>query len=185
MNKDLLRKEILSQRIKFLNSESYKSICNKISENICFFLEKFEDKSIVGGYHAIKGEVDLAGLYNKIENLAFPRLVFIRGSSEIEYAKISSVNELTKSKLSFMEPSSTAQICYPDILLIPGIAFDTQKRRIGYGKGHFDKFLSHAKKSGYNPLKIGISFDFQLQQSLPHEAHDQDMDYIITESTII
>lgn len=185
MYKDLLRKEILSQRIKFLDSGDYKTICKKISENVLSFLEKHSPKSLIGGYNAIKGEVDLYELYKNIHNLAFPRLVFIHNHSEIEYAKIAELEEMTKSKLSFMEPTSNGQICYPDVILVPGISFDLQKRRIGYGKGHFDKFLFHAKKSGYNPLKIGICFDFQLRPSLPHELHDQDMDHIITESTII
>ena len=187
MSKTAIRKEILSQRINFLGLPEFKTSCAAISENIFQFLTKKAEAEplLIGGYSSIKGEVDLTNLYNEITNLAFPRIVLIKNHSEIEYAKISSLSELSKSRLSFMEPPNTGQICYPDIILVPGISFDKNKRRIGYGMGHFDKFFMHGKKSDYNPIKIGICFNFQLQNSLPHEIHDQNMDYIITESTII
>jgi len=184
MNKSSLRKEFLEKRMAFSKTEEFYLASEKICANIESFLLKYNGK-LVGGYFPVKGEVDLTYLLNKTKTIAFPRLIFIKNNSEIEYAKASSSLELVSSKLNFKEPARTAPLCFPDIILVPGICYDIQHNRLGYGKGHFDKFIAKAKKSGYQPIKVGVCFDFQLQEKIPADQHDQAMDIIITESRII
>ncbi|HEY6914589.1 MAG TPA: 5-formyltetrahydrofolate cyclo-ligase [Paludibacter sp.] len=67
-----------------------------------------------------------------------------------------------------------------DLVIVPGIAFDLEKNRLGRGKGYYDRFF---KK--YKPLKIGVGFDFQLKHSIPVAKHDIKMDMIITPSQTV
>ena len=67
-----------------------------------------------------------------------------------------------------------------EVVCVPGIAYDTQGNRIGYGKGYYDKFLKWRPAT-----KIGIAFDVQIVDQLPDEKHDITMDVIITEKRMI
>lgn len=73
------------------------------------------------------------------------------------------------------------QIVTPDLLIIPGIAFDIRGYRLGLGKGHYDRYLSKNNKS----KTIGVCFSDNLLERLPNEPHDCKMDYIVTEHSII
>jgi 5-formyltetrahydrofolate cyclo-ligase len=67
-----------------------------------------------------------------------------------------------------------------DLVIVPGIAFDRKKNRLGRGKGYYDRFFSHIK-----PMKIGVGFDFQLMDSIPTNQKDKKMNKIITMSETI
>lgn len=67
-----------------------------------------------------------------------------------------------------------------EVIIVPGVAFDRKGRRLGRGKGFYDRLLQTAKAT-----KIGVGYDFQLVDELPSEAHDVPMDMVITESTTI
>lgn len=62
-----------------------------------------------------------------------------------------------------------------DLVIVPGIAFDRNKNRLGRGKGYYDRFF---KK--YKPTKIGVGFNFQLIESVPVSRHDVKMNRIFT-----
>ena len=62
-----------------------------------------------------------------------------------------------------------------DLILVPGVAFDTQGHRLGRGKGFYDRWLSD-----FNGKKIGIAFDEQLVDAVPVEEQDIRMDFILT-----
>jgi 5-formyltetrahydrofolate cyclo-ligase len=66
------------------------------------------------------------------------------------------------------------------LCVTPGVAFDMEKHRLGYGKGFYDRFLK------VTPCKtIAICFDFQIQKTIPYTDLDQKMDIIISERRII
>jgi 5-formyltetrahydrofolate cyclo-ligase len=61
-----------------------------------------------------------------------------------------------------------------DLVVVPGIAFDREKRRLGRGKGYYDKFLPSLRA-----YKAGVCFDFQVLDNIPSDAHDVRMDEVI------
>jgi 5-formyltetrahydrofolate cyclo-ligase len=61
-----------------------------------------------------------------------------------------------------------------DIVIVPGIAFDKERHRLGRGKGYYDQLLPTL-----NAYKIGVGFDFQLLEHVPCEAHDILMDEVV------
>ena len=67
-----------------------------------------------------------------------------------------------------------------EVIVVPGVAFDRKGRRLGRGKGFYDRLLKTAKG-----LKVGVGYEFQLVDELPAEEHDVPMDIVITEHTTI
>ena len=63
-----------------------------------------------------------------------------------------------------------------DIIIVPGLAFDSENNRVGYGAGYYDNFL----KNHTSALKLGVAFPFQLVDSLPNSEHDIKVDLVIT-----
>jgi 5-formyltetrahydrofolate cyclo-ligase len=63
-----------------------------------------------------------------------------------------------------------------DLLIVPGVVFDERGFRIGYGGGYYDRFLTH-----YKGTAISLLLENQLIHEMPVEAHDQRVDWLITE----
>ena len=78
--------------------------------------------------------------------------------------------------MHILEP--TGELCdgaeHMDVAVIPGMAFDREGHRLGRGKGYYDRFLNRVQT-----YKIGVCFDFQMMDQLPHDPHDVMMDEII------
>ena len=83
------------------------------------------------------------------------------------------------NKYGIPEPISQ-KIRYPNILLIPLIAFDENLNRVGYGGGFYDRYISRIRKNK-RILKIGIAYSFQKVKKIVTNKYDIKLDYIITE----
>lgn len=64
-----------------------------------------------------------------------------------------------------------------EMIVVPGVAFDRQRNRMGRGRGFYDRLL----KSTPNAIKVGVAFDFQIFDSIPVETFDVPMDVVVTE----
>lgn len=95
---------------------------------------------------------------------------------------LTSWSELGIGSYNILEPKQIKPIEKEDIdiIIVPGIGFDIHGYRIGHGKGYYDRFLKTL-----NILKIGLAFEFQILQDIPHDEYDIKMDKIITEERII
>lgn len=190
MKKEVLRKNILSKRSEFFHTLNHKIYSEKICDKIYQYISsKYSgEKDNIGLYYPISGEVDILSLIYRFPNISLPRIVFSSSKSEIEFAKLKRVEDLVfNEKLKsnkIMEPDIYSERIIPKIILIPGIVFDKNHNRIGYGYGHFDKFISNLENIGYNILKIGICFDFQIMDKIETMPHDKKIDLIITEKRI-
>ena len=72
----------------------------------------------------------------------------------------------------------------PNIILVPILAFDKNKYRLGYGKGFYDRYLNKYLKKYKNILTVGVAFSFQRHHKLPINQKDVKLDFIITEKGI-
>jgi len=90
--------------------------------------------------------------------------------------------DLKKGAYNINEPYHLIPVDFnfPEFVLVPGICFDKDKNRIGFGMGYYDKFLNSC-----NFIKAGICYDFQLVSKIPSESHDIKMDMIVTDKRII
>ena len=93
-------------------------------------------------------------------------------------------NDILKvNKYGILEPFKSLKAT-PNIALVPLLAFDKQKNRLGYGKGFYDKYLSKYKKINKSIITVGVAFSFQKYNNLPISNSDFKLDYIITEKGI-
>ena len=86
---------------------------------------------------------------------------------------------LTINKFGIPEPI-TNKIVYPNILLVPLVAFDKNFNRIGYGGGFYDRYIKRISKIK-KIYKIGLAYNFQKVKKIPTNKYDIKLDFIITE----
>jgi 5-formyltetrahydrofolate cyclo-ligase len=79
-----------------------------------------------------------------------------------------------------LEPART-KIKIPSLILVPTLAFDNQKYRLGYGMGFYDHYLNKYLKKFKNILLVGVAFSFQKHHKLPTDKNDVKLNYILTE----
>ena len=174
MNKSDLRKQMLIKRRNILNKKELSTIIvNKIIN-----LDIYKESRVVALYNSLKDEVETRDLIIKSQDktLLLPKII----NEKIEFIKIDNNTKYKKSSFGVMEPIGTIYNGPIDIIIVPGVAFDRNLNRLGFGRGYYDKYLSH--KDIY---KIGICFDEQLVDNLVIDNHDIKMDLIITEKEFI
>ena len=73
---------------------------------------------------------------------------------------------------------------YPDIILVPLLAFDERLYRLGYGGGYYDRYIEKAyKKKPF--IKVGLALSVQKIDNVPTTKYDKKLDYIVTEKYIL
>lgn len=163
----------------------------RIGHNIAAFLDsKMPDRKLnCGVYSAMEEELDLAPtialLYASSDVVAYP---CVHRDDDMEFFALSAhdidanppIFLTNPKKLVTHEQCAGLQVVDPkdlDVLLVPGVGFDRERFRLGYGWGCYDRFLA---KVSPDCLVVGVCFDAQLVESLPHEPHDKPMDFVIT-----
>jgi len=168
-----IRQQVLSRRKMFLPAE----LCQK-SFQICHQIElheRFVASRCVMLYYPLPGEVDVTALLDGYYEKKILLLPVIYGQ-DILPKPYSGPHNLVRGAYGILEPvgdggNNTLQ---PELIIVPGLAFDRQGHRLGRGKGYYDRFLSRQK--GY---KIGVCFHYQIFPSLPVEVHDVAVDEVI------
>ena len=179
MQKKKLRKKILD-----LRKNNYKLLNLKYSllKNI---LKKFNllNNKKIGGYFPINYEIDCLKILNKLEKSGHKiSLPITRKENKMDFFEWSFKEPLVIGNIGIPEPLSKKKI-YPDILLVPLVAFNKYKFRLGYGGGYYDRYIKKIKKIK-KILAIGMAFSFQEVKKLPTTEHDKKLDFIFTESYI-
>ena len=101
----------------------------------------------------------------------------------MDFVKCSLNDPFVINQYGIPEPT-TDKIVYPDILLVPLVAFDKNLNRLGYGAGYYDRLIESLKKKK-KIIKIGLAFDFQEFNLIPTSKYDQKLDYIVTNKNIL
>ena len=87
------------------------------------------------------------------------------------------------NKFGMLEPiKKKAKV--PDLILVPTLAYDKNKYRLGYGKGFYDRYLNKYLKKFKSIVSVGVAFSFQKYHKLPINRNDVKLDFIITEKGI-
>jgi 5-formyltetrahydrofolate cyclo-ligase len=84
-----------------------------------------------------------------------------------------------------LHPTATAEILRPDLVISPLIAFDRSGRRLGHGRGFYDRAIARLQAEGHRPLLVGVAFALQEVEMIPAEGHDIHMDCIVTENEML
>jgi len=180
MNKNELREHMKSLRDSIAvkdKADMNRSILNKVVMN-----KFYTEAETIMTYVSFGSEVDtLCIIKHALENnkiVCVPKI--INKNKGMKAIKIEDLDDLKKNKFGILEPVSfDREIDAKDIdlFLIPGLAFDKNGGRIGYGAGYYDRFLKNSKD---NSLKIGLVYDFQLIDRVPMTENDVYMDIVIS-----
>ena len=103
----------------------------------------------------------------------------IKENFQMDFFKWSNKEPLIINKFGIPEPIS-AKVRYPDILLVPLVAYDKHFNRIGYGGGFYDRYIKKLKVKK-KIITIGLAYSFQKVKNIPIHSHDIKLDFIITE----
>ncbi len=198
--KNELRKNIKAKRKilfdYFLENKKEKDLYYlNTKENLISILNKhyFENQNNmkIAVFYPLKYEYDILSIlpFNDIKyDLLFPRI-----ENEIAlFYEIKDFNKednfvITNLKIKEPNPSLFKKDVKPDIIIVPLLAFDKNRNRLGYGKGHYDKTLSYLNSINHKFKTISISHSSFLIENIDGVFDDRDykIDYIVTEKYII
>ena len=176
MKKSLIRKKLLKKREEnyFKNNQINIRPIIKILKK-----RKFKNK-ILGGYYPYNYEIDIMPLVEKFQKLNYSiTLPKIGMNSEMNFFQWSTKDPLSINKFGIPEPISN-KTKFPDILLVPLLAFDKNFNRIGYGGGFYDRYINRLKKIK-KIITIGVAYSFQKIKKIPVEKYDIKLDFVVTE----
>ena len=180
MDKTELRKKILKIR-KLANKNNVKINSNKIFK---ILKENNIKKKLVGGYFPVNYEVDdldiLKKFYKKKYKISLP---IIKKNFEMDFYEWPFNDPLKINQYGIPEPNSN-NLLYPDIILVPLVAFDKNLNRLGYGGGYYDRLIDKLSKRK-KILKIGLALSIQKIKEIPVTKYDKKLDYIVTDKYIL
>ena len=180
MNKSQIRNKIIKIRKKKFN----KDLKIDLSKFISFLkIDELNFKSI-GGYYPSNYEIDDLDILDLLEKKNFKvSLPIIKKDNQMNFYNWSRNDPLKINKFGIPEPVSS-KIFYPDILLVPLVAYDVSLNRLGYGGGYYDRYIEKLEKFK-KVTKIGLAFSFQKISSIPINQYDKKLDFIVTEKEIL
>ena len=181
--KNLIRKNMIKKRSE-LDSKYVHKASIEIAEKF-LKLEEVQKSENIMLYMDFRNEVEteyiISTLITMGKNVFCP--LCIPKTKVMIPKKINKNTILKKSSLGILEPSENSpeiDINKIDVIAVPGVAFDENLFRMGYGGGYYDRFIP---KSG--AYTAGLRFDMQILDNIPIEEHDIKLDCIVTESRII
>jgi 5-formyltetrahydrofolate cyclo-ligase len=191
-SEDLLRRRVkaeLRKRMRGLRAALPAAACAERSARIVGRLRETEPvaqaRSVALFWPiAERHEVDLrlldAALRDRGVQVAYPALV--ENDQTMTFRFVSTVATMQAHPLGFLEPPASAPQADPDaldVIVVPALAVDPRGHRIGYGAGHYDRWLSRARQTG---VSIAVAFDFQLVAEVPETAEDIRVTWIVTDA---
>jgi 5-formyltetrahydrofolate cyclo-ligase len=180
--KHKLRKFILNKLKTQITTERIEK-SKRIEEKIILSRE-FVTASVIMLYAAMSYEVETSDIieqaFRSKKKVLLPRMK-IEKKEIVPYEIKNLVNDTELSPYGFREPlSALAEFERLDeiaLVIVPGLAFDSEQHRLGRGAGYYDRFLTTLPASAY---RMGVGFDFQILPSIPHDTHDQRVHRVIS-----
>jgi 5-formyltetrahydrofolate cyclo-ligase len=175
--KKILRKDMLLKRSKLLNPAKKKYdawICNSLWSTI-----KTHQFKKVHCYLPMGTEIDITPLINNMLHdgitVVTPKTLTKR---RLQHLVLASLNELEQGLFGTQYPANGMEFLGTyDLIIVPGLSFNSLNYRLGYGGGYYDNFMEQHP----NSKKIGICYPFQFVEKIPLEAHDLQLDEILVD----
>ena len=180
MDKNILRKEILEKRnrLELENKYEYdKVIFQKLINS-----DIYKKSKKIFTYVSFGSEVDTKKFINYAisdnKDIYVPKTDKV--NKEMLAIKINRLNNMDVDKWGILEPKDVDKSKVGDnfdLIIMPGVAFDINGNRIGYGGGYYDKYISNINNKC---IKLALAYELQLVQNIKSEIHDIKVDFIIT-----
>ena len=176
MDKPSLRIKHLNLR-KTLSAEDHQRFSALIFQRLLSDLEKHEH---IGIYISMAHEVDtrkiITWCFEHNKRVYVPKII----KEGMIFVRIQSLEECILNRMGILEPISNQAADDIELMIVPMLAFNERRHRLGYGKAYYDRYLqSHAC------IKIGICYSANFEQDLIESSTDVQLDKIITEKGVI
>ncbi len=179
--KQVLREKMLNIRNSFSIEEIQRM--SEIIQTRVMNMGEFTSAKTVAAYYPLESEVSTLKILSTVlclkKHLALPR---VEDADSISFAEVNDIDkDLETGKYKIKEPKNRcSKINKMDLVLVPGIAWDEHGYRLGYGKGYYDRYLASVKAG-----TVGLAYDFQVLENIPHENNDFRVNLIVTEKRVI
>ncbi|MBF0607950.1 MAG: 5-formyltetrahydrofolate cyclo-ligase [Candidatus Magnetobacterium sp. LHC-1] len=155
-------------------------------------LRQFRDATTVMFYASFRSEPEtltiIADALGSGKLVALPKVDMLK--RQLDIYEIRNMGELVSGCMNIPEPDvsqsrriDTEQLSRFDLIVMPGVAFDTAGGRLGYGGGFYDRLLSSMQYR--HPLLVALAYTEQMVDDIPMQEHDVRVDMIITDTGII
>jgi 5-formyltetrahydrofolate cyclo-ligase len=182
-------KVLLREKMRALRrgvDPAWKASASEIAISRLQELPVFQQAQTIHTYVAWRNEVDNHNLIRRLlqegRRVAAPKAE--RTNPELRHYFFTKFSELKSGAFGILEPEANprrlAGLEQFDLVLVPGLAFGRAGNRLGFGKGHYDRFLAQVKSP-----KVALAFAFQVFGQIPKEPLDQQVDVIVTEQEVI
>lgn len=166
-----------------MSSEKKTALDEQIAKNIKK-LNEYKPAKTVLIYVSTAIEVSTINIIqmalNDGKKVAVPRC--IKDTREMEFHYINSVDELSPGTFSVLEPPSDFPVVTDFtgcLMIVPGMQFDMNGYRIGYGKGYYDRYMSK-----FTGISVGICYSNELVPFMYHGKYDKAVNIIVTDKKI-
>ena len=146
----------------------------------------FDAAKTILAYAALRFEIDPQGVieeaWRRGKAVALTRM--LPESRALTLHLYRAGDALVESGFVVREPLPDAPQVAPtdvDLVLVPGLAFDARGQRLGYGQGYYDRLLPALTRA----QRVGLAFELSLLAEVPNAAHDEPVDYIVTERRVL
>ena len=184
MPKRSLRQQILARR-RALSHDLWLT-SSRMAQQQLVCLDEFTRANCIALYAPVHNETGTSEIM-EVAVTAGKRVLYpaVCGDRMV-FRHVTGIECLAEGCFGILEPCPTGydhQADEPDLIVVPGVAFDLSGHRIGYGKGFYDRFLRHPGRTAH---LIGLCHDFQLiGGAIPAEEHDIHMELVVTDQRII
>lgn len=172
------RREMLARRMA-LDAGTHAALSARI---VAHLLAAFPSPGIVGFCWPIKQEPDVRAVITHWEQAGIQAAlpVVVENDAPLVFRSWTPETPLAPDRYGIPTPQAGIYV-HPDTLLLPLNAFDAAGYRLGYGGGYFDRTLAAMRP---RPLAIGVGFEMNRLPSIHPEAHDQKLDWLVTEAGV-
>ena len=182
-SKSDLRTHAFDERRAFARSLSPSLRAELEAKLVPIVLPRLVGARVIAGYHPLKDEISPSPILDALSDGQIAALPWFAGREARMMFREGPAAE--PAPWGVLQPSADAQAVAPDAVLVPLVLADRRGTRIGHGKGHYDRALSHLKESG-PVLAIGMAWDLQISEKpLPADTWDMKLDAIATPSELI
>lgn len=180
-------RDYMKNQRKNMDKNYIHTISEKICENI-LALDEYKKSDIVYMYAAVRNEIDLLPLLdimhsdNKI--VVFPK---VHTKTDMDFYVVKNIGDLEKGSMGIKEPKAgliNAKALYNErkyigMMLVPGLAFSENGKRLGMGAGYYDRYIANNRKN--IDVLVGVCGKYQMVNRIPVDEYDINMDIVVTE----
>ncbi len=139
--------------------------------------------AVVAGYWTRGDELDVRPLLAALDGAGYCCALPVAAAPDavLVFRRWRTGDVLTAGRFGIMEPGADAEAVTPDLVIVPLLAFDRAGYRLGYGAGYYDRTLGALRGAG-PVVAVGVGFAAQGVDAVPHDAADERLDWVVTET---